>query len=63
MSHLKHLSMTNAACWLPVALTLLERAVKTEARRPLIWFALVFGLQNLSGNAQITYDGNSPQTR
>lgn len=55
MSHLKHLSMANAACWLPVGLALLERAVVRDSYRPLLWFALVFGLQHLSGNAQTAY--------
>jgi Bacterial membrane protein YfhO len=54
-SHLKHLSMANAACWLPVGLALLERAVVRESNRPLLWFAVVFGLQHLSGNAQTAY--------
>src|SRR6202142_534237 len=28
LSHLKHLSMANGGCWLPVGLLLLERAIK-----------------------------------
>lgn len=55
LSHLKHLSMANAACWLPVALTLLERAVRRNRHRPLLWFGIVFGLQHLAGNAQTAY--------
>ncbi|MEP6652176.1 MAG: YfhO family protein [Myxococcales bacterium] len=55
LSHLKHLSMFNAACWLPAGLLCLERAIVRDARRPLLWFAAVFGLQHLSGNAQIAY--------
>jgi hypothetical protein len=55
LSHLKHLSMANAACWLPVGLFLLERAVKRNNYRPLLWFAAVFGLQQLSANTQTAY--------
>jgi Bacterial membrane protein YfhO len=54
-SHLKHLSMANAACWLPIGLASLERAVVRASPRPLLWFAVVFGLQHLSGNAQTAY--------
>ncbi|HVY41184.1 MAG TPA: YfhO family protein [Polyangia bacterium] len=55
IAHLKHLSMANGASWLPVALLLLERAAARAARRPLVWFAVVFGLQHLAGNPQVTY--------
>jgi hypothetical protein len=55
VSHLKHLSMANGACWLPVGLALLERAVVRDNYRPLLWFAVVFALQHLSGNAQTAY--------
>ena len=55
LSHLKHISMANAACWLPVALCLLERAVKRNDHRFLLWFGVVFGLQHLSANTQTAY--------
>jgi hypothetical protein len=55
LSHLKHLSIANAACWLPAGLTFLERAVRKDTYRPLLWFGVVLALQHLSGNAQITY--------
>ena len=55
MAHMKHLSMANGASWLPLGLLLLERAVVRRSRRPLVWFAVVFGLQHLSGNAQVAY--------
>src|SRR5450432_3830977 len=55
VAHLKHLSMVNAACWLPLELTLLERAISRNHVRPLLWFGLVFGLQHLAGNAQSVY--------
>jgi hypothetical protein len=55
IAHLKHLSMANGASWLPLALLLLERAVTRRSQRCLIWFALVFGLQHLAGNAQVAY--------
>jgi len=55
IAHIKHLSIANVACWLPVGLALLERATKRRSYRSLLWFACVFGLQNLAGNAQIAY--------
>ena len=55
LSHLKHLSMANGACLLPVGLFLLERAIRLDNYRPLLWFAVVFGLQHLAGNAQTAY--------
>ena len=55
LSHLKHPSLANAACWLPVGLALLERAVKRNDTRALLWFGVVFGLQHLSGNTQTAY--------
>ena len=55
MAHMKHLSMANGASWLPLGLLLLERAVVRRSRRPLVWFAVVFGLQHLSGNPQVAY--------
>src|SRR5450432_889703 len=55
VAHLKHLSMANAACWLPLALALLERAISRHQVRPLLWFGVVFGLQHLAGNAQTAY--------
>ena len=55
VSHLKHPSLVNAACWMPLALTLLERAVRRSHYRCLLWFGIVFGLQHLSGNAQTAY--------
>jgi hypothetical protein len=55
LSHLKHLSIANGACWLPLGLTLLERAIRRNQSRFLLWFAVVFGLQHLAGNAQTAY--------
>jgi hypothetical protein len=55
VSHLKHPSLANAACWLPLALMLLERAARRNHYRLLLWFGVVFGLQQLSGNAQTAY--------
>ena len=55
IAHLKHLSMANGACWLPVGLFLLECAIVRGSCRPLLWFAVVFGLQHLAGNPQVTY--------
>ena len=55
VSHLRHPSLVNAACWMPLALTLLERAVSRNHYRFLLWFGIVFGVQHLSGNAQTAY--------
>jgi hypothetical protein len=55
VSHLKHPSLVNAACWMPLALTLLERGVNRNHYRCLLWFGIVFGLQHLAGNAQTAY--------
>ena len=53
--HLKHLSIANAASWLPVGLLLLERAVERNAYRSLLLAGALFGLQLLAGNPQIAY--------
>ena len=55
VSHLKHLSIASAACWLPFGLFLLERAVTRNNYRSLLWFGVVFGLQQLSANTQTAY--------
>ncbi|MBI4810754.1 MAG: YfhO family protein [Ignavibacteriales bacterium] len=55
LSHLKHLSNVNAACWLPLGLYFIERAIKRNDNRNLVWFGLIFGLQHLSGHTQVAY--------
>ncbi|MBA4313227.1 MAG: hypothetical protein C0417_11420 [Chlorobiaceae bacterium] len=55
LSHLKHLSNVNAACWLPLGLYLIERAIKSNDNRKLLLFGIVFGFQHLSGHTQIAY--------
>jgi hypothetical protein len=55
IAHLKHLSIANTASWLPLALALLERAIRRNSARALLWFGGVFGLQHLAGNAQSSY--------
>ena len=55
LSHLKHLSNVNSACWLPLGLFFLERAIARKDNRSLIWFGLIFGIQHLSGHTQVTY--------
>jgi len=60
VSHLKHLSMVNAACWFPLGLLAIERGLTARRRgatgRP-AFAALggVFALQILSGHIQIAY--------
>ena len=55
LSHLKHLSNVNSACWLPLGLFFLERAITRKDNRSLIWFGFIFGIQHLSGHTQVTY--------
>jgi hypothetical protein len=62
MAHMKHLSMVNAACWFPLGLYLIEHAAQAWKRgealgamRALVWLAVVFGMQILSGHIQIAY--------
>lgn len=59
VGHIKHLSMTATAAWLPVALWLLERAIVENDRRRqstgLCAFGLVVGGQYLCGHFQIAY--------
>lgn len=55
LSHLKHLSNVNAACWLPLGLFLIERAIQRNEIKYFLWLGLVFGLQHLSGHTQIAY--------
>jgi hypothetical protein len=64
VSHLKHLSMVNGACWFPLGLLAIERALRGGGAGPgdqrgriraLLWLGVVFSLQNLSGHIQIAY--------
>jgi hypothetical protein len=55
VSHIKHLSNVNAACWLPLGLFCIERAVRNNKPRYLLFLAPIFGLQHLSGHTQIAY--------
>jgi hypothetical protein len=64
VSHLKHLSMVNCACWFPLGLLAIERALgdgragpgeRRTRVRALLWLGVVFSLQNLSGHIQIAY--------
>ena len=52
--HLVHLSMYLTACWLPVLMLLLERALRRErAGLPLLLFSAALALQILAGHPQI----------
>ncbi|MBI5475491.1 MAG: YfhO family protein [Ignavibacteriales bacterium] len=55
LSHLKHLSNVNAACWLPLGLFLIERSIKRKNHKYLFGLSAVFGIQHLSGHTQIAY--------
>jgi len=64
VSHLKHLSMVNSACWFPLGLLCLERALGPGSPasagrgiriRWMLGLALVFAMQNLAGHMQIAY--------
>lgn len=54
---LKHLSIVSTVVWLPVGLTLIDRALGDDRRRPLCMaaFGLVFAQQVLSGFPQSAY--------
>jgi hypothetical protein len=53
VTHLVHLSMYLTACWLPLELLLLEKALKKEARFWLLMLCPVLALQILAGHPQI----------
>jgi Bacterial membrane protein YfhO len=55
LSHLKHLSNINSACWLPLGLFFIERAIIRRDNRYLIWLGIVFGVQQLAGHTQVAY--------
>ena len=62
VSHLKHLSMVNAACWFPLGLLAIEKGLRGGAlrggaatRRAMLSLGAVFALQILSGHIQIAY--------
>ncbi len=55
LSHLKHLSQINAACWFPLGMFFIERAVRRNQPRYLFCVGGIFGLQNLAGHTQIAY--------
>lgn len=55
VSHLKHLSMVNVLCWFPLGLSMIEIGLEQRKTKPLLWFALIFGLQILAGHTQIAF--------
>ena len=55
VSHMKHLSMVNTACWLPVGLWLIERGVQRRDWRCWLGLPVVVALQDLAGHIQISY--------
>ena len=62
VSHFKHLSMVNSACWFPLGLLAIERAFRDSSVggrrgrvRALLLLGVVFALQVLSGHIQIAY--------
>jgi hypothetical protein len=55
VSHVKHMNMVDAACWIPLILFCIERGV---ARSRPVWLLAaggLFGLQILAGHPQISY--------
>ena len=52
--HVKHMTMVDAACWIPVALWLVERGIK-HSDSALLGVGLVTGMQWLAGSPQIAY--------
>ena len=55
ISHVKHLNMVAAACWLPLILLCLERGVAHRRPAWLLAAGALFGLQTLAGHPQISY--------
>lgn len=55
VSHIKHLSNVNAACWLPLGLVCIERGLRKNDPKYFVFLALIFGLQHLSGHTQVAY--------
>ena len=55
ISHLKHLNMVNAACYVPLLFFMIERYRTEEQVKFLLYFCLVMGIQVLAGHPQITY--------
>jgi hypothetical protein len=52
--HVKHMSMVDAACWIPLVLWLVERGIK-RSEGALLGVGLVMGVQWLAGSPQIVY--------
>jgi hypothetical protein len=52
--HVKHMSMVDAACWIPLVLWLVERGIK-RSEGALLGAGLVMGVQWLAGSPQIVY--------
>lgn len=55
VSHIKHLANVNAACWLPLGLFCIERAIRKNNPKYFAFLALIFGIQHLSGHTQVAY--------
>ena len=55
VSHVKHLNMIGAACWLPLILLALERGVARARPAWLLLAGALFALQTLAGHPQISY--------
>jgi hypothetical protein len=55
VAHLKHLNMANSLCWFPIGLAMIEVGLAQRKTTPLLWLALIFGLQILAGFTQIAY--------
>lgn len=55
VSHLRHLSMNDAACWIPFLFLCGERVVQGQSKYAPIVLALLWALQLLAGNVQISF--------
>ncbi len=55
ISHVKHMNMVDAACWLPLILLCIERGQKRSRPSWLLAAGGLFGLQILAGHPQISY--------
>ena len=57
VSHAKHVALISSACWLPLQLALVERALRPGRAgvRTVLWLAPITALQVLAGGLQIAY--------
>jgi len=62
VSHLKHVTIVESICWLPLGMVVLERSIAKigssgtrDGARVLLWLAPIFAVQSLAGFTQMMY--------